>query len=69
MSSAKSTGPQVKHCPRIAIPSTIPPPPATKANKPITIDDIPTSTVTLKSDPPPCSSPSLPSRKRPVCVV
>ena len=61
MSSAKLTGPQVKHCQRITIPSTIPPPPPSTSDKPITIDDIPVSTVTLKSDPPP----SLLTRKCP----
>ena len=58
MSSANSTGPRVKHVPRITVPSIIPPPPASSSDKPITIDDIPTSIVTLKLVPP------LPSRKR-----
>ena len=43
------------------MPYTIPPPHATNVDKPITINDIPTTTVTVKSDPPPCSS--TPSRK------
>ena len=63
MSSGKLTGPHVKHMPRIAVPSVIPPPLDTKQDKPITIGNIPTTTVTLKSDPPCSSSPSIPSRK------
>ena len=61
MSSPKSTGPHVKHCARVALPNAItqaPPPP--RSDIPPSIDIIPTSTVTLKSDPlppPPCSVP------------
>lgn len=46
MSSSK-TGPHIKHCTRIALPdTTLPPPPHT--NLLPSINDIPTSTVTLK---------------------
>ena len=60
-SSSKRIGPQVKHCQWISLPNTIthaPPPPYT--DLPPSIDIIPTSTVTLKSDPlppPPCGAP------------
>ena len=51
-SSSKSSGPKVKHCQQITLPNVIlqaPPPPC--SDLPATIDDIPTSTVTLKSAP------------------
>ena len=60
-SSGKRTGPQVKHCPRISLPNPItqaPPPP--RSDVPPSFDNIPTSIVTLKSDPlppPPCGIP------------
>ena len=62
----KRTGPQVKHCPQIALPAVMtqaPPPPHT--DLPAIIDDIPTTTVMLKTaplPPPPCSA--LPKKKR-----
>ena len=61
MSSGKRTGPQVKHCARIALPNSMtqsPPPPHTDILP--STDDILVSTVMLKSDPlppPPCSTP------------
>ena len=64
-SSSKCTGPQVKHCQRIALPNAItqiPPPPRT--NLPPSIDDIPSTTVMLKMaplPPPPCGA--LPKKK------
>ena len=51
MSSSNHSGPRVKHCPRISLPNAAtqaPPPP--RSDLPVTIDDIPMSTVTLKSD-------------------
>ena len=65
-SSPNSTGPRVKHCVRVALPSTItqaPPPPHTDV--PPTINDIPMTTVTLKAaplPPPPCGAPAKKKR-------
>ena len=59
--SSKCTGPQIKHCMQIVLPSAMmqaPPPP--RSNLPTTIDAIPTSIVTLKTDslpPPPHGTP------------
>ena len=64
-SSSKSTGPKVKHCQRISILNAVtqaPPPPHTSL--PPIIDNIPTSTVTLKTAPlPPPPHGTLPKKK------
>ena len=62
-----SSGPRVKHSPRVSLPNIIsqaPPPPRT--DMPPSIDSIPTSTVTLKSDPlpPPPQRGAPPKKKR-----
>ena len=72
-SSGKRTSPQVKHCPRISLPSAItqaPPPPHN--DLPLSINDIPSTTVVLKSaalPPPPCGAPlkkkHVPGKKTP----
>ena len=60
-SSSKRTGPQIKHCLCISLPNAITqPPPPLRTDAPQSIDDIPTSTVTLKTaplPPPPCGAP------------
>ena len=65
MSSSKRTGPQVKHCQRIALPNSMmqaPPPPHT--DLPPSIDNIPMSTVTLKTAPLPPPPHSTPPKKK-----
>ena len=65
MSSRKTTGPRIKHCQHIALPSTImqaPPPPCT--DLPPSINDIPTTTVTLKMTPLPPPPHSAPPPKK-----
>ena len=61
-----SSGPRVKHCSRVSLPNTItqaPPPPRT--DMPPSINDIPTSTVTLKSAPlPPPPPRDAPAKKK-----
>ena len=66
MSSSKPSGPRVKHSPRVSLPNIIsqaPPPPRT--DMPPSINDIPTSMVTLKSAPLPPSPPhDAPAKKK-----
>ena len=50
MSSMKSTSPHFKHCQRITVPSTIPPPPACTDILP-SFDNIPTTSPTLRCPP------------------
>ena len=61
MSSRKYTGPQVKHCTRITLPnSMMQAPPPLHTDLPPLINNIPMSTVMLKTDPlpqPPCAPP------------
>ena len=60
-----SSSPRVKHCQRISLPNAVTQaPPPLRSDVPPSIADIPTSTVTLKSDPlpPPCGVP--PKKKR-----
>ena len=64
-SSPNSSGPRVKHCARISLPNAItqaPPPPRTDG--PPSINDIPTSTVTLKTAPLPPPPRGTPAKKK-----
>ena len=65
MSSSKHTGLQIKHCLRIALPNSMTqaPPPLWTDLLP-TIDDIPTSTITLKTPPLPSPPHSAPPKKK-----
>ena len=65
MSSRKRTGPQVKHCPRITLPNSMTQvPPPLRSDLLPSIDDIPMSTVMLKSDPLPPPPRGVPQKKK-----
>ena len=64
-SSSNPSGPRVKHCQRISLPNAVtqaPPPP--RSDVPLSINDIPTSTVTLKSSPLPPPPRGAPPKKK-----
>ena len=64
-SSSKPSGPRVKHCQHISLLNAVtqaPPPP--RSDLPVTINDIPTSVVTKKTDPLPPPPYAVPPKKK-----